>query len=187
MKGKLGLMYIVGVAVWACSSGDATAVPTGDKGTVVELDSLKSKTPGDWKEEKPSSSLRKSQFRLPKVDGDPGDAELAIFEFDKASGGVDANLERWKKKFTTVDGKAVDKSKVDRFKVSNFPVTYLDISGTYLFQPPKSDKYEKRADHRMLGVILEGANHTYFLTLIGPARTVEQHKKGFDDWLKNFK
>ena len=39
----------------------------------------------------------------------------------------------------------------------------------------------------MIGVIFESPGGPYFMTLIGPARTVEQHKKGFDEWLKNFK
>ena len=26
-----------------------------------------------------------------------------------------------------------------------------------------------------------------YLTLLGPAKTVEKHKKAFDEWLKNFK
>ena len=39
----------------------------------------------------------------------------------------------------------------------------------------------------MLGVVFEGADNTYHIRLVGPADTVEHYKKGFDEWLKNFK
>jgi hypothetical protein len=195
MKGKLELMFMVCLAASACHAGASTAssnshdsaASAGDKGTVVDLDGLKSKTPADWKEEKPSNNLRTAQFRVPKMDGDPKDAELVIFHFGKGGGGgTDANLDRWKKKFMTPDGKAVD-PKVDKFTVGEVKVTYLDIAGVYKLAPPGSDKYEKLADYRMFGVIFESPNGPYYITLTGPARTLEQQKKGFDEWLKNFK
>jgi hypothetical protein len=192
MQGKLELVFIVCLAVYCCNTGESSAssnaASAGDKGTVVDLDGLKSKTPADWKEEKPSNTLRTAQFRVPKTDGDPKDAELVIFHFGKGGGGgADANLDRWKKKFMTPDGKAVDSAKLDKFKVGEVKVTYLDIAGVYKLAPPGSDKFEKLADYRMFGVIFESPNGPYFITLTGPARTLEQQKKGFDEWLKNFK
>ena len=181
---KRAMLLVIAAVV--CSPG---VLVGGDKGTVVDLDGLKSTTPTNWKEEKPdpkSLVKRMAQFRLPHADGDPADAELALFQFEKASGGVDANLDRWKKKFTTAEGKPVDNAKVDKFKVGNAPVTYLDISGTYKLQTGP-DKYDRKPDYRMLGVIFEGPDHTYYLTVIGPAKTIEQHKKGFDEWIKGFK
>jgi hypothetical protein len=194
MKAKLGLVVIFILGVCACngthasSGGKEVSVDPGAKGTVVDMDGLKSTTPADWKEEKPSNNLRTAQFRVPKVDGDPKDAELVIFYFQKGGGGgIDANLTRWKQKFLTNDGKPVDNAKVDKFKVGEVPVTYVDISGTYKDGQPGATKFEKRADYRMLGIIFDSPNGPYFITLTGPARTVEQQKKGFDEWLKNFK
>jgi hypothetical protein len=188
MKRTLGLMVLC-CATAAC---DGAAEVPGDKGKVVDLGGLKSTAPADWQEEKPSSNLRTAQFRLAKADGDPADAELVIFYFGKDSGGsVDANLDRWKKKFAPPEGKKIDDvAKVDKFKVGGVPVTYLDVSGTYLYSDPKTGpggKVERRPDHRMFGVIVETGNGPYFITLIGPAKTVERHKKGFDEWVKNFK
>jgi hypothetical protein len=186
MMRKLGFVLLFLWSVAACNGNDAAPSP-GDKGVVVDLDGLKSTTPKDWKDEKPSSNLRMAQFRVPKVDGDPKDAELAIFHFGKGGGGGnDANLDRQRKKFTTPGGKAVD-GKVDKFKVGEIPVTYLDISGTYKDGAPGAAKFENRADYRLLYVIFESPNGPYFITLTGPARTIEQQKKGFDEWLKNFK
>jgi hypothetical protein len=65
---------------------------------------MKSTTPADWKEEKPSSSMRMAQFKLPAAEGDKDGAELAVFKMT-ASGSVDQNLERQRAKFLPAQGK----------------------------------------------------------------------------------
>jgi hypothetical protein len=39
----------------------------------------------------------------------------------------------------------------------------------------------------MLAVHFDAPENIYHIKLVGPARTVEMYKKGFDDWLKAFK
>ena len=76
-----------------------TVTADDKKGTPVELGGLKSTTPADWKEEAlPAKSMRMMQFKLPKAEGDPEDAELALFVL-RGGGAVQANLERQEKKF----------------------------------------------------------------------------------------
>jgi hypothetical protein len=163
----------------------------GDKGTRVELDGLKSTTPASWKKpEKPSSKLRAHEFFIPKADGDKEDAELAIFFFGAGSGGsVEENLKRWKGMMAPPMGKTIDDvSKVDKFKVGKVDITYLDISGTYLFKPfGPNTKVTPKENYRFIGAIFDSENGPYFIRLTGPARTMEQNKKAFDDWLKGFK
>jgi hypothetical protein len=195
MKRTLGLMLMCCLAACNGSSDGRDADPnsTGDddKGKLVELGGMKSLTPAEWKEEKPGSSLRTLQFRVPHAENDPSDAELVVFYFGKGGGGsADDNIKRWKAKFVAPKGKTSDEmTKIDKFKVSNRDVVLVDISGTYLFQNPgKGDApKEARPDHRMLAVILDTAEGPYFITLIGPQRTVERHQKAFVDWIKNFK
>jgi hypothetical protein len=181
----LALGVLTGMSVGAEDKKDG-------KGTVVGLDGLSSRTPADWKEETATSKMRAHQFRIPRAKDDKEDAELVIFYFGPGGGGgVEENIKRWKGFFTPPDGKSIDDvSKVDKFKVGAVPVAYLDVHGTYLmktrpFDP--SDKGEKRPNYRMLGVVFESPKGPYFMRLVGPAKTVEQHKKGFDDWLKGFK
>src|SRR5579862_1403737 len=65
-----------------------------DKGTVVTLDGLSSRTPAEWKEQEPDNKMRFAQFSLPKAKDDKSDAELVIF---KGLGGTAKdNIERWK-------------------------------------------------------------------------------------------
>jgi hypothetical protein len=160
-----------------------------DKGVVVDLDGLKSAAPAAWKEEAPSNQMRLAQFKLPKAGDDSYDVELVIF---KSLGGSAAdNVARWKGQFTPPEGKTVDDvSKVTEIKIGGRDATQLDIQGTYLFKKRPFDpneKGEKRADYRLVGVQFNGPDNVYHIRLLGPAKTVEHYKKGFDEWLKNFK
>jgi hypothetical protein len=154
------------------------------KGTVVDLDGLKSVAPADWKAEKPANKLRFMQFALPKVKDDKADAELVIFK--GFGGSAKENLQRWKEQFIPPKGKKIDDvAKVKEMKVAGAELTYLDVSGTYLFAT--KNKTEKRPDYRMLAVHFEGEKSVFHIKLVGPAKTVEKYKKGFDEWLKAFK
>ena len=115
-----------------------------------------------------------------------------IFHFGAGGGGdVQANLDRWKAKFRAPKDKSIDEvTKVEKFKVGKVPVTYLDVSGTYLYKFPPfapNAKTTPLPDYRMFGVIFASENGPYFITLIGPARTVAQNKQGFEEWIKGFK
>lgn len=162
------------------------------KGTTVELAGLKSVTPADWKEDPlPAKSMRMQQFRLPKAEGDPEDGDLALFFFRGNAGTVQQNLERQEKKFEPPAGKKLaDVVKVDKLKVGTFDGVYQDIQGTYLKKTAPFDpnaKTTRMDNYRQLYVIFETKDGQYYMTLVGPAKTVEKHKKGFEEWLKNFK
>lgn len=164
------------------------------KGTTVEWGGLKSTTPADWKEETPSNKMRMAQFKLTKAEGDPEDAELALFR-SPGGGSVQDNLVRQEKKFELPAGKKPeDLIKTDKLKLGKSDAVYQDIQGTLLKKFPPFDpnaKITKVPDYRQLYVILEAkeADGTvlYSMTLLGPAKTVEKHKKAFEEWVKSFK
>lgn len=172
----------------------AVSSTAADKGTTVEWAGLKSTTPGDWKEETPSNKMRLAQFKLPKAEGDAEDAELALFA-SPGGGSVQANLERQEKKFEIPAGKKPeDAIKVTKLKVGTNEAVSSDISGTLLKKFPPFDpnaKITKVTDYRQLYIVFEAKSGDttvlYSLTLLGPAKTVEKHKKAFDEWIKNFK
>ena len=164
----------------------ALGLTAADKGVTVEWGGVKSTTPVGWKEETPSNKMRMAQFKLAKEKGDPEDAELALFA-SPGGGTVDANLERQVKKFELPKDA---KPAVSKVKVGKEDATYQDIKGTLLKKFPPFDpnaKITKVEDYRQIYVIFEGKDAVYSLTLLGPAKTVEKHKKDFDEWLKNFK
>ena len=180
-----GAVALALVAVAGLSAADDKK----DKGTVVTLDGLSSRTPAEWKEEAPSNNMRLAQFTLTKAKDDKADGELVIFK--GISGSAKENVDRWKKQFLpSKDKKIDDVAKVEEFKVGDAKVTYLDIEGTYLFKARPFDpnaKVEERPEYRMLAVQFEAPKENYQFRLTGPAKTVEQYKKGFDDWIKAFK
>ena len=165
----------------------AFAATAEDKKSVtVEWAGLKSATPAGWKEETPSNKMRQAQFKLAKEKDDPEDAELALFT-SPGGGTVEANLERQVKKFELPADKKPAMSKI---KVGKDEATYQDITGTLLKKFPPFDpnaKVTKVENYRQIYVIFEGKDAVYSMTLLGPAKTVEKHKKDFDEWVKNFK
>ena len=167
----------------------AGALRAADKGAAVDLDGLKSAAPSTWKEEAPTNQMRLAQFKLPSANGDSHDAELIIFK--NAGGSVRDNVNRWKGQFTPPTGKSIDDvAKVDEIKIGGHEATLLDIHGTYTYKMrpfDPNDRGEKRPDYRMLAVQFQGPKNLYHIRLVGPAKTVEHYKAGFDEWLKNFK
>ena len=169
----------------------AVGLTAQDKGVLVEWGGAKSTTPAGWKEETPSNKMRLAQFKLAKEKGDPEDAELALFA-SPGGGTIDANLERQVKKFELAkDAKPV----VSKIKIGKEDAVYQDITGTFLKKFPPFDpnaKVTKVDNYRQIYVIFEGKDSAgkeavFSLTLLGPAKTIEKHKKDFDEWLKNFK
>ena len=180
------VFWVVCAAALACLAGGSNAQDKDSKDNVIELDGTKSTVPADWKKEKPKSSFRYAQFRVPRAEGDEVDAELVLFK--GLGGSVKANVDRWKAQFIPPEGKKIDDvSSVKEMKVGGFPATYLDIRGTYNDMVPGSTKVTRRPGYRMLAVQVEGNDNPYHIKLIGPAKTIEKHKKAFDDWLKAFK
>ena len=160
----------------------AIAARAGD----VEMDGLKSKTPDNWKAGKTTSPMQKAVFVLPKADGDPEDASVIIYFFGVGGGGsLEANIDRWKKQFNAPAG---DNAKVDKSKVGDVDVTTVDVAGTYRFTVrPGDENVTEKPNFRMVGVYFGSKNGPYYIKFVGPAKTVERHKKDFDEWLKNFK
>lgn len=172
----LGVVGLLALGIVFFSSPSA-----GGDGEPVKLGARSSAVPKEWIKEKPSNKLRQAQFRVPKAGDDKDDGEVAIFYFP-GGGSVDENLARWKDKFSPPTGKKKDEiAKVDTFKVNGVDVTYLNIYGTYKFVQPA------RPDYRMLAVYFDSDDGPFFVTFIGPEKTVVQHKDNFDKWLKAFK
>ncbi|MCU0704091.1 MAG: hypothetical protein MUF18_08970 [Fimbriiglobus sp.] len=161
------------------------------KGTAVEVAGLKGTAPANWKEDKPSNAMRLLQFKLEKEKGDAEDAEIVVFSLP-GGGGIDANLKRQEAKFKLADGvKKEDAVKVEDTKFGDYKGKYQDIKGTLLFKAAPFDpnaKVTEKEKFRQLYVIFEDDDKkTISIWLLGPEKTVEKHKKGFDEFIKSFK
>jgi hypothetical protein len=155
-----------------------------------ELAGMKAKVPEGWKEENPSSTMRMAQFKLTKAEGDKEDAELALFYFKGGSGSVDQNLKRQLAKFKPAEGKEEPANKVEKTKVGKIEATLQDVKGIYLSKFPPfapNAKITEKTNWRQIYVIFMTDNGDYYMTLLGPAKTVEKHEKAFKEWIASFK
>lgn len=161
-----------------------------NKGTLTELDGLKSRVPASWKQKETDGQMRRLHFVLPRERGDDYDGEFLVFYFGKGGGGgVEGNLARWKSMMTPPDGKSIDDvSKIEKAKAGTAPVTIVDVKGTYNYKAKPSDATgEKRPDYRLIGIIIESPEGPYYVRITGPAKTIDAHKKGIDAWIKEMK
>jgi gluconolactonase len=148
----------------------------------VKLQDIQLEVPVSWKQQQPTSRLRAGQFQLPAVAGDKDAAELVVYFFGGAGGGVDANLKRWIGQFAA-QGRKVTMSSG---KSAQGPYYLAEVTGTYNkpIGPPIRQQTKATPGSKMVAVILlvkEKGN--YFLKLTGPDKTVSAAtaplRKGF--------
>ena len=200
MKLRRGLLLciacVAALAVWGCSSGGNESRPpapgVGDLRPAAAHGSpapdaagasegLKFAPQPGWITEKPSGSMRQAQYRLPKADGDPQDAELVVYYFQGGGGGVQANIDRWVGQFSKPDGSPVNDAKTSRKTVNGIPLTIVDVSGTYMGGMGSETK--SLTDSRMLAAVVEAGNGPWFFKLTGPAKTVARWESSFQLFL----
>jgi len=150
---------------------------------------LKFKIPEGWVTEKPSSTMRVAQYKLPKVEGDADDAGLVLYFFGSGQGGsVSDNVDRWVNQMQQTDGKpSKEKAKIETLTVNGLKVTTVDVSGTYTAQmSPGSETRHNDSNQRLLAAVVETPKGNYFAKVIGPEKTVSHWNQSFADYVKSF-
>lgn len=149
---------------------------------------LKFAAPEGWIQEQPSSSMRKAQYRLPRAEGDPEDAEMAVFFFQGQGGSVQANIDRWISQFTQPDGApAAGAAKISKREANGLPLTIVDVSGTYKGGGPMMGGGKPKPSFRMLAAVAETSNGPWFFKLTGPQKTVAKWQESFHTFLNGVK
>ncbi|MDQ3473710.1 MAG: hypothetical protein M3447_08235 [Acidobacteriota bacterium] len=150
---------------------------------------LRFKAPSEWVVEKPSSSMRLAQYKLPKAEGDSEDASLVLYFFGENQGGsVQANLERWVSQFEQSDGSSSSaKAKLETITVNNLKVATIDLAGTYVAETaPGSGVRHKNPDYRLRAAVIETPKGAHYVKLVGPSKTVNRWEKAFNEYLQSF-
>jgi hypothetical protein len=158
----------------------------GPPAPVSEADSLRFTVPEGWIPEAPASSSRHAQYKLPRVSGDPEDAEMVVFYFQGGGGTPQANVERWIGQFQNPDGSSAgNNAQVGHRSIHGIPVTTLDVRGTYNNPTMMSMQAQARPrEHfRMLAAIAETANGPWFFKLTGPQKTVAKWQPSFERFM----
>jgi hypothetical protein len=133
--------------------------------------------PSTWESVPPKSGIVEYEFKAPK-DKKEDSARITIMQ---ATGGIAANVDRWKGQFEGVKEGDVKEEKKD---ITGATVHIVDIAGTFKDSmgggPFAPGKIEKRENYRMLGAIIETKDSgTIFVKMTGPQATVESLAEDF--------
>ncbi len=143
--------------------------------------------PADWTS-KGSTRMRAATYAIPAAAGDSEGGECAVYYFGPGQGGsVRANVRRWLGQFRTPEGGPVDESaRVTEKNVGEIAVTWLEVSGTYLFKPARfAPKVTPKPGYRMLAAIAQGPAGPVFFKLTAPANTAGNAEAAFEKMLQS--
>ncbi|MEM9367255.1 MAG: hypothetical protein AAGD07_14785 [Planctomycetota bacterium] len=153
----------------------AAQIPVFDKGTM--------EVPAAFKQVAPKSRIIQHEFEV-KAESGEGTARLTMMA---ASGGIEANIQRWKGQFGG-DAKKVGETK--KFQSGPFDCYVIDVTGSYAERmgggPFFGGKTVQRENYAMLGAILATEDgRTFFVKLIGPADAVKPNEEAFVEMIKS--
>jgi len=141
--------------------------------------------PSGWIAEKPASSMRRAQYRVP---GNAGDGECAVFYFGPGQGGDPmANAVRWAEQFTLADGKpAQNAMKTSEVEVGGLKIFMVEVAGTYkggmtMTAAPAAPK----PGYRLLGAVTPGPDANWYFKFTGPDKTVNEQRDAFTSMVKS--
>jgi len=169
-KDPAPVMPAPGTAPAAPNAGDAmaaTAVPTGS-------DSLSWTAPADWTAKAPGA-MRKGSFSVKGADG--AEADLSITAFPGDTGGLLANLNRWRGQLSLPP---LAESQLDGM------IEHLD-AGALHFEVVDFVGTAKGVPTRLLGAVLSRPGETWFFKLMGPEALVAGRKNDFTTFLHSVK
>lgn len=142
-------------------------------------------TPEGWKEQAPSSSMRRAQYEVP---GAAGAAECVVFYFGPGQGGDAAsNADRWASQFTKPDGTAAS-AKTSPLQGGSVKVLLVEVAGTFRAGSMGGGPApSSRPGFMLLGAIAEGPDANWFFKLTGPERTVQAQRAALLGMLQSLK
>lgn len=152
-----------------------------EKTRAVKVSGMNFEVPESWKSVTPTGQMRRAQIQVPPIEGDKTGAELVLTIFPGGGGGVEANIERWRRQVTDEDGDPAE-PRVSKVRGQNVDVTRVELEGTYKdpFAPGGP-----QPGHLLLGAMVMTDDSGYFLKMVGPIKTMNEARAGFDAMLKS--
>jgi hypothetical protein len=150
---------------------------------------LKYKVPDGWIVEKPTSSMRTAQYRLPKAEGDTEDAILVLYYFGQGQGGSAAsNIDRWINQMQQADGHpSKENAKSETLTENGLKVSTVDVAGTYTAEmSPGSGTFNNKAGYRLRAAVVETPKGSYYVKLVGPEKTVGKWDEAYTKYVRSF-
>ena len=144
-------------------------------------DLLKWDLPAGWTEaETPDpTGLRMVDIRF----GPAKEGECYISLMAGSAGGMEANINRWRKQLGQTDYTAEELSKLPQKPFLNREGTFVDFEGNYTAVGAS----EAKKDYRLLGLIHSAPQATIFVKLIGPKAIVAENAAAFDAFCQSIR
>jgi hypothetical protein len=167
--------------------GDATqpGLPAVPEGAGTGDAALAWAVPAGWIAEKPASSMRRAQYRVP---GKGGDGECAVFYFGPGQGGDPmSNAVRWAEQFTLADGRTAESTmKTSEIEAGGLKILMVEVAGTYkggmtMTAVPAAPK----PGYRLLGAVAPGPDANWYFKFTGPDGTVSEQRGAFTSMVKS--
>jgi len=143
--------------------------------------------PPTWIAEKPSSSMRRAQYKVP---GKAGDGECVVFYFGPGQGGDPmSNAQRWAEQFTLADGgPAQSAMKTSEIVVGGLKVFIVEVAGTYKGgMTMTAAPAEPKPGYRLLGAVAPGPDANWYFKFTGPDATVDAQRVAFMSMVSSLK
>lgn len=122
--------------------------------------------PAGWQEKNPGS-VRKGSYA---INGPEGSADLSVTAFPGDTGGLHANLNRWRGQIGLPPAGAADLDKsVEHIDANGLHIDFVEMAG------PNGI--------RLLGAIVPHGSETWFFKLTGPDALVARERAAFRDFL----
>lgn len=175
-----GALTIAGV--WL-ASGIGTAARARDDAETQRVDAggATFQAPKSWKSTPtpPGNAMRRAQLTIPPSAGDADAGELVVFGFPGDAGGVEANVERWRRQFQDDNGNPPE-AKTRKVESKAGPCTVVELAGRYVapIRPGDLETFNKE-NYAMLGAIAILNDRSYFIRLVGPRKTLEDQRAAF--------
>ena len=150
------------------------AMPDGQQVNVSAGNARAWSAPAHW-QAKPPGSVRKGSYNIPGKDG--AVADLAITAFPGDTGGLFANVNRWRGQvgLPPITEDKLSES-VEHLAIGEFHVDVVDMLGSVNGQPT-----------RVLGAIVPHERETWFFKLTGPDALVAAERASFREFLNTIK
>ena len=160
--------------------GLSIALPSASPAASISARGLNLELPDTWRQETPSSNMRLAQVAVP---GSGGEGQLTIFHFGVGGGGgADANIQRWVSQMELDEGTAAERQ---RLSVGDLLIYFVEASGTAKASRVGSFPAADQPGWRLYGAVFEGEGGPWYLRLVGPALTLEEHREAFLTMLKS--
>ena len=134
--------------------------------------------PASWSQLPNASAMRKATLKIPRAAGDADDGELSVIA---ASGGVDANVQRWAGQFG--GAKPTSESRTP----NGLKVTVVSMKGTFSGGMPGMGAGGPKENYMLLGAIVDLGEEQWFFKATGPEKTMTAAKKDFDAFVASLR